>query len=255
MGMKRTSSTDSSSSSSTTDSQRIANFYDSMDDAVVPPPNTNTPPGPAMCAGGCEYYGDFQEFGGYCEPCYNSRAGLNSRADVWYPSGYQPSQEEYEYDEYDEYQEYDEPEYDVIDLHSGFTKQDFDAFRVAELFDQTVGAILRAIWEALFCASMRDYNQKSAPEEVKPAKVVRCDHCEHKVRIALQFECRCGNTYCGKHRSPLEHNCTFNAFEANQQRLGKNSPVDRSAKLSKAFPGGDVDFLRRTSSERTNPEA
>lgn len=50
-------------------------------------------------------------------------------------------------------------------------------------------------------------------EDTKSPKVHkkkgRCQLCNKKLPLALQFECRCGFNYCGIHRSTESHQCTF----------------------------------------------
>eukprot|EP01083_Nonionella_stella_P062740 163137_1 len=42
--------------------------------------------------------------------------------------------------------------------------------------------------------------------------------CRRKIPFASRFECRCSYIFCGNHRSPLDHNCTFD-YQSEQERL------------------------------------
>jgi predicted nucleic acid binding AN1-type Zn finger protein len=43
----------------------------------------------------------------------------------------------------------------------------------------------------------------------------RCHSCNKKVGLT-GIECRCGSVYCGQHRYPEQHNCTFD-FKAHDR--------------------------------------
>lgn len=46
-------------------------------------------------------------------------------------------------------------------------------------------------------------------EETKVLKKRCCaDKCKKRITL-IDFDCRCGNRYCGSHRHPETHNCTF----------------------------------------------
>jgi AN1-type zinc finger protein 5/6 len=52
---------------------------------------------------------------------------------------------------------------------------------------------------------------------MKPAYCVVC----HKKLGLTGIQCRCGNYYCGIHRYPEEHNCTFKWRDYAQSLLAK----------------------------------
>eukprot|EP00477_Mikrocytos_mackini_P000628 GAHX01000672.1.p1 GENE.GAHX01000672.1~~GAHX01000672.1.p1 ORF type:complete len:175 (-),score=38.02 GAHX01000672.1:27-551(-) len=63
--------------------------------------------------------------------------------------------------------------------------------------------------------------------------VKRCFACERKLRLALQYSCRCGNMYCNKHKSSRDHNCSFDYQKEAKENIEKNNPEIRPERLSK----------------------
>lgn len=48
-----------------------------------------------------------------------------------------------------------------------------------------------------------------------------CEGCRKKLQLVdtLSGVCRCGGTFCMKHRSPEDHSCTFNWHEVKKAEL------------------------------------
>ncbi|KAK9147589.1 hypothetical protein Scep_006346 [Stephania cephalantha] len=76
-------------------------------------------------------------------------------------------------------------------------------------------------------------------ESSKPSDVVvksasgaknRCSCCNKKVGL-LGFKCKCGSTYCGDHRYPEKHECSFDYKKVGREQLEKANPVVKTAKL------------------------
>ena len=62
----------------------------------------------------------------------------------------------------------------------------------------------------------------SMADTTKPKAQARCGHAECKKKLMLSdFECKCGTRYCGTHRFPQEHACTFDFKAAGAVTLGK----------------------------------
>lgn len=53
---------------------------------------------------------------------------------------------------------------------------------------------------------------------------VRCTKCNRKCRLGGQFKCRCDLVFCGTHRYPDMHNCTFDHKAFGRKLLGKANP-------------------------------
>ncbi|KAM7272640.1 hypothetical protein ACFE04_027303 [Oxalis oulophora] len=100
-----------------------------------------------------------------------------------------------------------------------------------------------------FCSKCyKDYlktQQESAPVPVattKPEEIVacsssesttiknRCQCCNKKLGLT-GFKCRCGQLFCGSHRYPKEHSCSFDFKEADRQILVKQNPLIKGDKL------------------------
>ncbi|KAL0338614.1 UNVERIFIED_CONTAM: Zinc finger A20 and AN1 domain-containing stress-associated protein 4 [Sesamum angustifolium] len=60
----------------------------------------------------------------------------------------------------------------------------------------------------------------------------RCSTCRKKVGLA-GFRCRCGITYCGTHRYPEKHGCTFDFKALGREAIAKANPVVKADKLEK----------------------
>ncbi|CAK9170569.1 unnamed protein product [Ilex paraguariensis] len=77
----------------------------------------------------------------------------------------------------------------------------------------------------------------SAAEEVvvvQPvaAQLNRCSACRKRVGLT-GFRCRCGTTFCGTHRHPELHGCTFDFKAIGREAIEKANPVVKAEKLEK----------------------
>ncbi|KAF9595059.1 hypothetical protein IFM89_036518 [Coptis chinensis] len=60
----------------------------------------------------------------------------------------------------------------------------------------------------------------------------RCSTCRRKVGLT-GFRCRCGITFCGSHRYPEQHGCTFDFKTVGREAIAKANPVVIAEKLDK----------------------
>ncbi|XP_010538772.1 PREDICTED: zinc finger A20 and AN1 domain-containing stress-associated protein 7-like [Tarenaya hassleriana] len=60
----------------------------------------------------------------------------------------------------------------------------------------------------------------------------RCSSCNKKVRV-MGFKCRCGSTFCGEHRYPEKHECSFNYREAGRDAIAKANPLVKADKVQR----------------------
>jgi len=60
----------------------------------------------------------------------------------------------------------------------------------------------------------------------------RCQQCSKKVGLTA-IKCRCGSIFCGTHRYPEEHACTFDFKGLARHELSKQNPVIKAEKVSK----------------------
>ncbi|KAK1421198.1 hypothetical protein QVD17_23362 [Tagetes erecta] len=73
----------------------------------------------------------------------------------------------------------------------------------------------------------------SAPEVgVKSQPRNRCGSCRRRVGLT-GFTCRCGTTFCGMHRYPEKHGCTFDYKTMGKEAIAKANPVVKGVKLEK----------------------
>ncbi|XP_056856642.1 zinc finger A20 and AN1 domain-containing stress-associated protein 9 [Raphanus sativus] len=77
-------------------------------------------------------------------------------------------------------------------------------------------------------AAVPEQNEPSKP----PARPNRCLCCNKKVGI-LGFKCKCGSTFCGEHRYPERHDCSFDFKEAGRGEIAKANPVIKADKLQR----------------------
>lgn len=69
-------------------------------------------------------------------------------------------------------------------------------------------------------------------EPLRPARPNRCLCCNKKVGV-IGFKCKCGNTYCGDHRYPETHDCSFDFKESGRGEIAKANPVVKADKLQR----------------------
>lgn len=65
-----------------------------------------------------------------------------------------------------------------------------------------------------------------------PSQPTRCCTCRRKVGLT-GFRCRCGITFCGTHRYPEQHGCTFDFKSVGRDAIAKANPVVIAEKLEK----------------------
>ncbi|KAG8495113.1 hypothetical protein CXB51_013226 [Gossypium anomalum] len=65
--------------------------------------------------------------------------------------------------------------------------------------------------------------------QVTPSRCLSC-----KKRVGLTgFKCRCGMVFCGIHRYPEQHACTFDFKGMGKQQIAKANPLVKGEKLQK----------------------
>ncbi|PSR98034.1 Zinc finger A20 and AN1 domain-containing stress-associated protein [Actinidia chinensis var. chinensis] len=60
----------------------------------------------------------------------------------------------------------------------------------------------------------------------------RCAACRRRVGLT-GFPCRCGTTFCGSHRYPEQHACSFDYKSVGKEAIAKANPVVKAEKLEK----------------------
>lgn len=75
-------------------------------------------------------------------------------------------------------------------------------------------------------------NKAVVGEEGATQPTNRCATCRRRVGIT-GFKCRCGITFCGTHRYPEQHGCTFDYKAMGREAIAKANPVVKAEKLDK----------------------
>jgi len=65
-----------------------------------------------------------------------------------------------------------------------------------------------------------------------PVQPNRCLTCRKRVGLT-GFRCKCGSVFCGSHRYPEQHGCTFDYKKVGKEAIAKANPVVKAAKLDK----------------------
>nr|XP_043634006.1 zinc finger A20 and AN1 domain-containing stress-associated protein 6-like [Erigeron canadensis] len=60
----------------------------------------------------------------------------------------------------------------------------------------------------------------------------RCGSCKKRVGLT-GFTCKCGTMFCGTHRYPEKHGCTFDFKTVGKEAIAKANPVIKAEKLNK----------------------
>ncbi|KNA12272.1 hypothetical protein SOVF_127440 [Spinacia oleracea] len=97
-------------------------------------------------------------------------------------------------------------------------------------------SVTAAIEKSLSVLSLSSNTVVEEEKEVVVKEVVvrknRCECCNKKVGL-LGFTCKCGSTFCGPHRYPEEHKCTFGHKLAGKVAIAKENPLVVPDKLQK----------------------
>lgn len=80
-------------------------------------------------------------------------------------------------------------------------------------------------------AALVDQEERIA-ESAAVKKSNRCLICKKKVGV-MGFDCRCGCTFCGVHRYPEKHGCTFDFKSQGREAIAKANPVVKGEKIQR----------------------
>ncbi|XP_022719645.1 zinc finger A20 and AN1 domain-containing stress-associated protein 1-like isoform X2 [Durio zibethinus] len=69
-------------------------------------------------------------------------------------------------------------------------------------------------------------------EQAEPKLPNRCFICGKKVGLT-GFKCRCGSTFCGEHRYPEKHECSFDFKGAGRDAIAKANPIVKADKVER----------------------
>jgi predicted nucleic acid binding AN1-type Zn finger protein len=89
--------------------------------------------------------------------------------------------------------------------------------------------IQKAAEENLRKLSLEELQQESI---IKQTDTSKCWSCQKKAGL-LGYKCKCGYTYCKKHRLPESHTCEFDFIQEGKTILQRNNPAVVSDKIEK----------------------
>ncbi|KAK8649418.1 hypothetical protein V6N13_130147 [Hibiscus sabdariffa] len=69
-------------------------------------------------------------------------------------------------------------------------------------------------------------------DEQRQQQPNRCTVCRRRIGLT-GFKCKCGVTFCGTHRYPENHGCTFDFKKAGREEIARANPVVKAEKLMK----------------------
>lgn len=73
---------------------------------------------------------------------------------------------------------------------------------------------------------------QAGPVAILSTQPNRCLTCRKRVGLT-GFKCRCGLMFCGSHRYPEQHGCTFDYKTAGKDAIAKANPLIKAEKLEK----------------------
>ncbi|XP_061348193.1 zinc finger A20 and AN1 domain-containing stress-associated protein 7-like [Gastrolobium bilobum] len=100
------------------------------------------------------------------------------------------------------------------------------------LLHSSAAAVEAAVVPSLDVA-IRVAEPSSSSELSKPSKVAnRCGSCNKKVGLT-GFVCKCGTTFCGTHRYPEKHQCSYDFKGAGRDVISKANPSIKADKIAR----------------------
>lgn len=75
---------------------------------------------------------------------------------------------------------------------------------------------------------------QSQPPTAAAVQPKRCLTCRKRIGFT-GFKCRCGSMFCGSHRYPESHGCTFDYKKMGKEAIAKANPVIKADKLEKIW--------------------
>jgi len=98
-----------------------------------------------------------------------------------------------------------------------------------EINDQPAGVFTAGVGPSSSSASA-NLGDDREPQQPKAAN--RCRSCNKKVGLT-GFMCKCGMTFCGMHRYPEKHDCTFDFKAIGRDAIAKANPVVKADKVER----------------------
>ncbi|VFQ92244.1 unnamed protein product [Cuscuta campestris] len=94
-----------------------------------------------------------------------------------------------------------------------------------------------------WAVGLTDSAGEATPPPPTTAKKNRCRSCQRKVGV-VGFDCRCGYTFCGTHRYPETHDCTFDFKSKGRNAIAMANPVIKPDKIQSGSSAFGEDLMR-----------
>ncbi|ESR43476.1 hypothetical protein CICLE_v10012937mg [Citrus x clementina] len=69
-------------------------------------------------------------------------------------------------------------------------------------------------------------------QQQQPPQPNRCSVCRKRIGLT-GFKCRCGTIFCGTHRYPEKHGCSFDFKKVGREEIARANPLIKAEKLEK----------------------
>ena len=74
--------------------------------------------------------------------------------------------------------------------------------------------------------------EEKAPIKLLKKKNKKCSNCKKNLSL-INFDCKCGKSFCNKCRMPEFHNCTFDWMKEGKEQLKIDNPKIVFSKIQK----------------------
>jgi hypothetical protein len=211
--------TDSNNDESTTSQN---NQHETSQTSTDTPNSTDLNSGPMLCLNNCGFFGSLA-FGNYCSACVKIKVLNESKLDN---EGINSLDQNFNHGESVNEEE------SMNSSNNVCTVVEPIPIRPLERMRMVFACRKRPYEEISFEGNSSDSNASEKVEDKNKEKTKQnCDFCRKKLKISMSFECKCGGSFCAKHRFSDSHSCIFDHRKAAKISLEKNNPVVKGQKI------------------------